>query len=254
MKTSLKVLLACVPVALIAACGGGGDLQDRLDVADPVVRFVHASPIAPNLTLNRAGVALPDATNVPYKSTSNYADIDMGSAAWTVTTATTPSVTLGTVNIDPVRGDKYTIVALPASSTDSSTYLIIDPYNKPLTSTSTRLRLMNASFNTASLDLYMNQVGTDITTAGVNPLVAATTYKTSGPASGSDSVDIPGGTYQVSITTAGTKTVVFKGLLTFGNNQDILMLTVPDATLPGGIKALVKIEGTAAMTEVPVTP
>ena len=52
MNSFHKVLLACVPVLGLAACGGS-DTQDRLDVADPEVRFVHASPIAPNLTLYR---------------------------------------------------------------------------------------------------------------------------------------------------------------------------------------------------------
>ena len=112
MKPLWKLLLACVPVALIGACGGG-DTEDRLDVADPVVRFVHASPLAPNLTLARANVALPKATNVPYKYSSNYVDIDMGQADWQVKTADTSATTIGTVTIDPERGTKYTVVALP---------------------------------------------------------------------------------------------------------------------------------------------
>jgi hypothetical protein len=149
-----------------------------------------------------------------------------------------------------VRGSRYTIVAVPGTTTDSSTYVIVDPYNKSLTSTSTRLRVMNASFNASNIDIYMNAVGTDITTAGVNPLIAATAYKTSGPASGSDSVDLPGGTYQLSITNTGTKTVIFKGQLTFGNNQDILLVTVPNSLLPGGISTLEKLDGIAGATEI----
>jgi hypothetical protein len=100
MKHLWKALLASVPVALIAACGGG-DTEDRLDVADPVVRFVHASPLAPNLTLSRANVALPEATNVAYKFVSNYVDIPMGTADWQVKTADASATTIGTVPIDP---------------------------------------------------------------------------------------------------------------------------------------------------------
>ena len=246
-----KLLLACIPVIGLAACGGG-DTEDRLDVADPVVRFVHASPIAPSLTLYRGTAAQSDATNVPYTFASNYFDVDMGAADWAVKTAST-SLTLGTVSIDPVRGTKYTIVALPASDTDSSSYLIVDPYNKSLTSDSTHLRVMNASFNAGNIDLYMNAVGTDITTVGVNPLIAATAYKTSGPASGSDSTDIPGGTYQVTITTTGTKNILFQGQLGFASNKDVLLLSVPDSVLPGGIKVLVKTEGVAGTTALPAT-
>ena len=53
------------------------------------------------------------------------------------------------------------------------------------------------------------------------------------------------------MTTAGTKTVLFSGQLTFGNNQDVLILTVPDATAAGGVSALVKVEGTGAATSIP---
>jgi len=132
MKTFHKLLLsAAVPLLGLAACGGS-DTQDRLDVADPVVRFVHASPIAPNLTLYEGTTAQSDATNVPYKFASNYFDVDTGAADWSVKTAT-GAVTLGTVSIDPQRGTRYTIVALPSSSTDSSTYLIVDPTREPVT-------------------------------------------------------------------------------------------------------------------------
>jgi Domain of unknown function (DUF4397) len=248
-RLSKLLLAAAIPLAALSACGGGSDLADRLDVADPVLRFVHASPVAGNVTLYNNDVARADVTNVPYKFASDYFNIDMGVSTWSVKT-TPGNVLVGSNSIDPVRGSRYTIVAVPGTTTDSSTYVIVDPYNKPLGSTSTRLRLMNASFNANSVDVYMNAVGTDITTPGVNPLIAATVYKTSGPASGSDSVDLPGGTYQLSITNAGTKTVIFKGQLTFGDNQDILLVTVPNTLLPGGISTLEKLNGIAGATEI----
>ena len=84
-------------------------------------------------------------------------------------------------------------------------------------------------------------------------LIAATAYKTAGPASGNDSMDVPGGSYQLTITAAGTKTVLFGAPLAFGNNQDVLLLTVPDSVLPGGIKVLEKVEGVAGTTELPAS-
>ena len=71
--------------------------------------------------------------------------------------------------------------------------------------------------------------------------------------SGSDSADIPGGTYQLTITSAGTKTVLFRGQLSFASNQDILLLTVPDTVVPTAIKVLEKVEGTAGAAEVPAS-
>lgn len=245
MKHLWKLLLASVPVALIAACGGG-DTEDRLDVADPTVRFVHASATAPNLTLARANVPLPEATNVAYKFVSNYVDIAMGAADWQVKTADASATTLGTVPIDPGRGTKYTIVAVPGTPSGTSTYLIVDPYNKPLGSESTRLRIMNAA--PASVDLYVNAPGTDISPAGVTPFIAGTAYKTSGPASGNDSLDIRDGTYQATVTAAGTKTVLFRGTIAFDANKDVLLIAVPDTT---GVKLLMKIEGAPGAVDVP---
>lgn len=241
MQAKFKFLLTSLPLAVLGACGGGGDLADRLDVADPVVRFVDAAP-GSNVTLFRDAAAQSDATNVAYKYASNYFDISTGAANWSVKSAD-GTVTLGSQAIDPLRGNRYTIVALPSMPPTNGTYLINDPYNKPLTSQSTHLRLMNAAANAPSVDVYMNAVGTDIST--INPLIPATAYRTSGPLSGNDSVDIPGGTYQLRITSVGTKTVLFGGTITFGNNQDILLLAVPDPALPARVKALVTISGSA---------
>lgn len=235
-------------LATVAACGGS-DTADRLDLANPALRLVHASPLAPNVTLTRAGVAQTDETNVPYGFASNYFDIDTGAADWVVKT-TAGNVPLGTSSIDPLRGTKYTIVALPTSATETGTLLFADPYNKPLASDSSRLRVVNGSYNTANIDIYMNPVGTDITSVGVIPLISSTAFRTVGPASNNDSVNIPGGSYQLSVTAAGTKTVLFRGTVGFTANRDVLLVTVPNAVLPTGIKVLMKTEGGAGLTEV----
>jgi hypothetical protein len=43
MKFLTKCLLMCVPMVGLIACGCG-DAEDRLDVADPTVGFVHELP------------------------------------------------------------------------------------------------------------------------------------------------------------------------------------------------------------------
>jgi hypothetical protein len=243
-----KFLWACVPLAALSACGGG-DTEDRLDVADPAVRFVHAAPAAPAVTLYRDTVAQPDATNTNFGFASNYFDVAVSAADWSVKTSAS-GANVATVNIDPKRGTKYTIVALNTSATANGAYVITDPYNKPLSSDSTHLRVMNGAYNAGGVDVYMNAPGTDITAAGINPLIAAIAVNTAGPASGMDSVDIPGGTYQVTITVAGTKTVIFRGQVGFASNKDLLLLTVPSVT-PGAVRVLLKTEGTAGTTEIP---
>ena len=47
--------------------------------------------------------------------------------------------------------------------------------------------------------------------------------------------------------------MLFKGQLLVGANQDVLRLSVPDSLLPGAIKMLVKVEGSAGATELPAS-
>ena len=249
MKSLYKSLLILIPVFGLTACGGGNDAQDRLDIAKPALRFVHASPLAPNVTLFRGEVAQPQATNVAYKFASNYFDVDKGLSDYSVKTAS-GNTTIGRATLDTTRGNKYTLIALPSSNTENSVYLITDPFNKSLTSDKAKVRLMNAAFNASNIDLYLNPVGTDISAAAVTPAIRATAYKTSGPASGNDSLNIAGGTYQLTLTNAGSKATLFRGQLVIENNKDVLLLAVPDSILSGAIKTLVKIEGTAGTAEV----
>jgi hypothetical protein len=135
MNKMIKLLLlACAPVLLVAACGGGSDdLDDRLDVADPNVRFVHAVPLGPNLSLFRNDVAQSsDVTNVPYKGASNYFDVSEADATWVIKT-TTGNVTAGTATFAATRGNKYTLVAIPGANAITELINIRDPYNKSLT-------------------------------------------------------------------------------------------------------------------------
>ncbi len=249
MKPIKTSMVACLPLAALTACGGG-DTEDRLDIADPVVRFVDVSNSGPQVTLYRANVARGDVTNVSYGFASNYFKFDMGSADWSVRSSLA-GTQIGSVSIDPLRGTKNTIVALDTSATTSAAYLIPDPHNKPLTSDSTRLRLMNGAYNVGSVDIYMSTPGADITTA--KPSIAGTAIGTSGPAPSNDSIDIPGGTYQLTVTGAGTKTILFKGQTSFASNKDLLLVAVPAAAVPGSIRVLLKTEGVAGTTEIAVT-
>jgi Domain of unknown function (DUF4397) len=251
MKYLPQYILLAASFISLAACGGN-DTADRLDVADPVVRFVHAAPLSSNLTLSRNDVAKSDATNIPYLFASDYSYAESGSAQWSVKT-TQGNLPLGSISIDAVRGNRYTIVALPSTSTANSLYEIRDPYNKSITSDKAKLRIMNASFNASSIDVYITALGTDISAPGIVPAISATAYKTSGPISGRDSLEVSDGNFQIAITRTGAKELLFKGVINIAKNKDILILTVPDSLLPNTVKALIKIEGTAGSTEIPAS-
>ena len=254
MKHTLKLALACAAV-MVVACGGGGDLLDRLDLAPPAVRLVNASPLDPSATLYRDGRRLDDATTqAVYKYESNYFDVsEEDQADWEVRdVGAGRTIYFGTTDIQ--RGNKYSFIVLQTSATASGVYAINDPYNKNLSTEKTRMRVVNGAYGTASVDVYLNAPGTDIT--AVSPFIAGANYLSSQPLSGDDSKGIDKGDYQVRVTAAGTKTVLFAGTLSFGNNQDLLLIPVANAAQPARVKALVVIEGAgnrqiSELTDVP---
>jgi Domain of unknown function (DUF4397) len=241
MKPSLKLALTGAAVVVVA-CGGGGDLLDRLDLAPPAVRLVHASPLDPTVTLLRYDRTLDDATtDVGYKYESNYLDVwEDFDTKWSVRDVGAGR-TIYTATTDSQRGNKYSFVVLQTSATTSGVYAINDPYNKNLGTEKTRMRVVNGAYTTTSVDVYLNAPGTDIN--AVSPFASGVAFNRSQPASGDDSKGIDKGDYQVRVTTAGTKTVLFAGTLSFGNNQDLLLIPVANAAAPARVKMLLVIEG-----------
>lgn len=216
MKTLRYLMLGLASATLLAACGDGNDdsFDDRADIADPKPRFVHAAPAAPAFTLVRNGAPASNATGAAYK----YAF------------ATT---------LNAKRGNKYTLVALP-SGTAAELLLIDDPYNKGLSSNTARVRVVNASVNAANVDVYLTAPGVDLATVGPN--FSAVPFKQARPTSGNDSVDLDGGAYQLRVTTAATKNVIFNANVTLAKNADWLLLTLPTdgigTVTPNAIKLL----------------
>jgi hypothetical protein len=234
-----KVLALGAISAFVAACGGGGDAEDRLDLRDPVVRFIHAVPGGPAVTLYRGDSAQGDAANAAYKFVSEYYDVSNAGATWSVRTAATPVVTLASANLNPSQGDRYTFVAMPNTGGAVSLKVIEDPYNKGLLTDRARVRVLHAAPVATAVDVYLLQGNQSLATA--TPTVSALSYGNTSPASGQDSLELNGGTYRLVLTAAGTKNVVFNAnSVSIGNNADWLMLAIPGPTgQPGDVRVLV---------------
>lgn len=236
MKLNRKRFLALLPAAaLLAACGGGGDLDDAVDVADAQVRFVHAAQTAPAVTLFRNGAAQADASNVAYPFASNYYDVESGAATWRVGTAN-GNAEVGTLQFDARRGSKYTLLAVPGATTPE-VLLVDDPFDKGLTSDRARVRVLNGSFTAQNVDVYLNAAGTDIAAVPAN--FSSVAYKAAMPPSGDDSAELDGGNYLLRVTTAGTKNVIFSAPVTLTKDADWLITTVPSALAPNALKLVV---------------
>jgi Domain of unknown function (DUF4397) len=253
-KTLRFLLLAAASAGLLAACGGSDDdsFDDRADIAQPKVRFVHAVPGAPNVTLQRNGVNETGATDVAYKDASQYYDVSTENYTFTLRTAS-GNAELASAAVNADRGNKYTLVALP---TDSGVELlpIRDPYNKSLTSDDARVRVLNAAANAEAFDVYITAAGADLATA--TPRISGLGYKQVQPTSGNDSVDIAAGTYQLRLTPAGSKTPFFDAAVTAPVDGDWLLVALPDQATPNSVRILLvrSDDSSDATDEITSTP
>jgi hypothetical protein len=221
----LKALALVATTAVLAACGGG-DTEDRLDLRDPVVRFLHAVPTGVNATFYRDDVAQPDATDVAYKTISRYYDVSNASATWDVRATAAPTLPLASEVVDPEQGHRYTFVAVQGSTPVTVDMVVIDdPYNKSLTSDRAHVRALHAAPAAAGVDVYLLQPAQDFATA--TPTLSGLAYKSALPASGEDSIEVVGGTYRLVLAAAGTKTIVFDAPVSIANNADWLLVAIP---------------------------
>jgi hypothetical protein len=257
MKASLKlVLLPILSATVLAACGGGGNdnFDDRVGLADPKVRVVHAIPAGPTVTLQRNAAAFaPETINLAYKGASIYLTTGTQSDLWTVQTTASPPVAVGSVTFNADRGHKYTMIAIPDTNPATSLQMIDDPFNKGLVSDNAHVRVFNAALNATNVDVYLTPTTTDINT--VAPTFAAIGYKRALPATGSDSLEVEGGAYVLRITAAGAvapKAVIFSAPVTLDKNADWLLLPIPASATPNDLKVLV-VQSDAATPAVELT-
>ena len=230
------VAMAAMSAPLLMACGGDDDddFDDRADIADPKVRFVHAVPAGPAVTLRRNGVDEPNATGVDYREGSQYYDVGTENYTFTLVTSDA-NLELDTASFGTDRGNRYTLVALPTSS-GVELVSIRDPYNKSLTSDDTRLRVLHAVPGAAAVDVYLTAPNADIAAAA--PALGAVAYAQAAPATGNDSVEIEGGTYQVRLTESGSKEAFYSATIEVPQNGDWLLIALPDVTAEGGVQLL----------------
>jgi hypothetical protein len=235
-RQTLRLFGATVCLGLLAACGGSDDdsFDDRADVADPKVRFVHAVPGGPNVTLLRNGSVESDATDVAYKEASQYYDVSTEIYTFVLRTAA-GGIELDSTEFRADRGNKYTLVALP---TDNGVELLTirDPYNKSVTSDDARVRVMNAAVNAPAFDVYITGVNDDL--ANETADLANVTYKDVAPESGDDSIDMEQGDYRLRLTLPGDKDAFFDVNISVPEDGDWLLIALPEDTTPNNVRVL----------------
>ncbi len=225
IKWPRRVLILTLASTLLAC--GGGDFWDLFNVSEAKVRFVHAAPSGPTLTLSRNDKAQDGATDVAYKGASNYRTVDHGTAQWRLR-QTSNQAELASISVNTERGSRYAFIALQSSSAGGTDLISIrDPYTVSPTPTLdvVRIRFVHGVPAQSDLDVYWTSTSADLALA--SPVQRDLRYRSARPNSGDDSLEYSKNTYRLRLTEAGTRTVVFDADVELPSKGDWIFVAVP---------------------------
>lgn len=138
-------------------------------------------------------------TGIAFESISGYQEYDNRTTSFAVMVSGT-STTLATFSF-PLAGDQpYTVVVYGALAAPELT-MVAEIGNSP-TNGNIQLTIFNAAANAGGVDVYVTPPGTDIANVGPNFFAVAYGGTTT-------AVQFQPGTYQVRVTSQGTKTVIY---------------------------------------------
>ena len=234
MRLASNFALLTAAATALSACGGN-DVADALNIGAPRARLVNAIPGGPDLQLYRNDNLQSDAGTLAYEQASKYVDTVTATSTWSLRDAAS-GLQVGSTSMRVAGSTRYTLVAFAGAGTQADMLQISDPYDFDLGADKARVRVVNGSSNSGAFDLYLTAVGADL--ASATPVMSDVAYEDASPASGSDSYTFGYGTYELRITAAGTKTVLFDGTLTARIDDDLLLVTLPKSSAAGDIEVL----------------
>jgi hypothetical protein len=193
-----RTLLFAIP-ALVALTIAGCKINSiNYFPAHPAqIRVINLMPDAPAIDVQIAGSTA--FTNVAFESYTGYQTYDNTTTSINVSLSgsTTPLVSISA----PLAGDQPYTLLVYGTTTNPQITLAAEVGNAP-SNGNIQLQIFNAARNNASIDVYVNPPGTDISTVNA-------TFGNVGYGGTSFNSAFPPGTYQVQITTQGTKTVIY---------------------------------------------
>ena len=214
-RRAILFVLFLVSIAL-AGCGSkGGGSNARL-------RMLNGIPDANaiSLTLDTTVVV----TGLAFEQATQYTGVDTGAREFKVSANGGASNVIDTTL--SISGSDYTYIVYGPVSAAVSSLFVDSGFTKP-NSGNFGVRFINTAAGAGNLDLYLTAPGVDINTTSA-------TVPNIGYGGGSAFTTVPNGTYEIRLTAANTKLVVFDtGAQAFSDQQlyNIVALTKGSAQL-----------------------
>jgi hypothetical protein len=224
MSSRWAALVALAAVTqIITACHSASDKPKTQ------LRAIHASSDAPNVDIIVNGTAV--LTNVPYKTASGFLTIPAGTTTLAVNpTGTSTSVINASLALAADQQYTALVVGLAESNAPEGeglqAVLVDDPGNPPA-SGNVKVRVVHGAPGVPTVDIYVTAPGAPLP---ASPTIPALAYTAVAPASGSDALEVTGGSYEIRATVTGdqSKTVVFdSGSVSLPANADLLVTAIP---------------------------
>ena len=160
---------------------------------NPVNAILEKVPFGVNL-----GYTGTTPSSLPAPNTANYSAILAGDRSLVLKKTADTTVTVGSFTVTIASGEDRTVYAVGGTGGGTVTSFLTTDTNSPVTSTQTRIRVVNLSPTAGSIDVFITAANADLSTA--TPTVAglaaqsASAYLTS----------LVPGTYQFRAVPAGT--------------------------------------------------
>jgi Domain of unknown function (DUF4397) len=223
---------------VLAACGGGGSGSADAPPSSSLVtseaaqvRTVNALDDAAVAKLSvgstQVNSADVDAPVSEFASMANSATISLSVEA-EGSTAKAEGAIVGSnsavsVPMTASKGDKVTVFAMGDSSSVRTMHIKQNSSDVPADQTG--VRVLHAAPRVPTVDIYVSAPDTALP---ATPTIAALAFANFAPPPAQSSLKVPKGNYQIRLTAAGSKEVVFdSGSVTFPGGQELLIAALP---------------------------
>ncbi|GGB50971.1 DUF4397 domain-containing protein [Shewanella inventionis] len=186
------------PVALHVALADAEVIVNDVNSGSDI-RVVHAVADAPAVDVFLDDATEPAVDMLSFGNATNYVNVFEGSHTVTVAAdADNDVVVIDAASVSLALAKSYSVLAVGSLTDNAIEPLVLDELTRRV-ATEAKLSVVHAAYSAPEVDVYLTDTA-DITDA--TPVLSSVPFKAS-----SGSLSVTPGTYNISVTVAGTKTV-----------------------------------------------